>query len=77
MTLAPARPLSAPSDPDGADPTVTAVVVSRRDPAGLAELLAAVLGQSLLPDAVLVLDRTAGTVVAGAPALNSGATTTS
>ncbi len=65
MTLAPARPLSAPSEPDGADPTVTAVVVSRRDPQGLAELLAAVLGQSLLPDAVLVLDRTAGTVLAG------------
>jgi hypothetical protein len=61
MTLAPAHPTSAPSaplTPDGVEPTVTAVVITRRDPDGLAELLAAVLDQSLTPDAVLVLDRT-------------------
>jgi hypothetical protein len=67
MTLAPAHPTSAPSaplTPDGVEPTVTAVVITRRDPDGLAELLAAVLDQSLTPDAVLVLDRTP----AGSPA---------
>ena len=61
MTLAPARPTTSPSDsltPDGAQATVAAVVITRRDPGGLAELLTAVLEQSLLPDAVLVLDRT-------------------
>ena len=60
MTLAPARPTTSPSDsltPDGAQATVAAVVITRRDPGGLAELLTAVLEQSLLPDAVLVLDR--------------------
>src|SRR6188768_3754794 len=63
MTLAPARPLSISSSPDGMDPSVTAVVITRRDPAGLAALLDAVLGQSLPPDAVVVLDRTAGAVL--------------
>src|SRR5690242_13468341 len=60
MTLAPARPLSTPSQPDGVDPSVTAVVITRRDPRGLAALLDAVFAQTLIPDAVLVLDRTAG-----------------
>ena len=60
MTLAPPRPQHAPSDPGGVEPTVTAVVVTRRDPRGLADLLEAVLTQSHPPDAVLVLDRTAG-----------------
>ncbi|MBM6405942.1 glycosyltransferase family 2 protein [Phycicoccus sp. CSK15P-2] len=41
-------------------PHVTAVLVSRRDPAGVAEVLDAVLAQTLAPDTVLVLDRTAG-----------------
>src|SRR6478752_8913127 len=69
MTLAPARPTSTPSVTDGVDPSVTAVVITRRDPAGLAALLDAVLGQSLTPDAVVVLDRTAGAVLpAGADA---------
>ena len=61
MTLAPARPTTSPSDPltpDGAQATVAAVVITRRDPGGLADLLTAVLEQSLTPDAVIVLDRT-------------------
>lgn len=57
--------MSTHSAPDSVDPTVTAVVISRDDPRGLGDLLDAVLGQSLLPDAVLVLDRTAGSVVPG------------
>ncbi len=65
MTLAPARPMSTPSAPDGVDPTVTAVVISRRDPRGLADLLDAVLDQTLTPDAVVVLDRTGGAVLPG------------
>ncbi|MGL5850062.1 MAG: hypothetical protein ACRCZD_04680, partial [Phycicoccus sp.] len=61
MTLAPARPPSTSADSAGeAAPTVTAVVVTRTDPHGLAELLDLVLGQTLVPDAVLVLDRTGG-----------------
>ena len=60
MTLAPPRPQNAPSDPGGVEPTVTAVLVSRRDPQGFAELLEAVLTQSHALDAVLVLDRTGG-----------------
>ena len=36
---------------------MTAVVITRRDPRGLAALLDAVLAQTLTPDAVLVLDR--------------------
>ena len=66
MTLAPARPRNAPSDPGGVEPTVTAVVVSRRDPQGLADLLEAVLTQSHAPDAVLVLDRTGGVTLPAA-----------
>ncbi|HET9021778.1 MAG TPA: hypothetical protein VFN34_07825, partial [Ornithinibacter sp.] len=42
-----------------------AVVVTRRDPEGLADLLDAVLAQSLAPDVVLVLDRTSGTLLPG------------
>ncbi|MGL4177346.1 MAG: hypothetical protein ACRCSN_14855, partial [Dermatophilaceae bacterium] len=61
MTLAPSRPPSTSADPAGeVAPTVTAVLVTRTDPRGLAELLDAVLGQNLAPDAVLVLDRTDG-----------------
>ena len=61
--------MSTPSRTDGVDPSVTAVVITRRDPAGLAALLDAVLGQTLTPDAVVVLDRTAGAVLpAGADA---------
>src|SRR6478752_10203053 len=60
MTLAPARPMSTPPSTGGVDPTVTAVVISRRDPRGLADLLEAVFAQSLAPDAVLVLDRANG-----------------
>src|SRR6187402_3553055 len=72
MTLAPARPLSISSSPDGVDPSVTAVVITRRDPAGLAALLDAVLGQSLPPDAVVVLDRTAGAVLPAGAARRDG-----
>ncbi|MGL5816356.1 MAG: glycosyltransferase [Phycicoccus sp.] len=62
MTLAPARPPGTSTDPaEEVAPTVTAVVVTRTDPRGLSELLDLVLGQSLAPDAVLVLDRTGGT----------------
>ena len=57
--------MSTPSAPDGVDPTVTAVVISRRDPRGLADLLDAVLDQTLAPDAVVVLDRTGGAVLPG------------
>lgn len=76
MTLAPARPTDAPTDPPaGSEPTVTAVVITRRDPRGLAELLSAVLAQSLRPDEVLVLDRTGGrTVPAAGPDAAPGAT---
>ena len=42
---------------------MTAVVITRRDPRGLAALLDAVLDQTLAPDAVVVLDRTAGAVL--------------
>ncbi|GAA4408756.1 hypothetical protein GCM10023168_26600 [Fodinibacter luteus] len=74
MTLAPARPSPAPPDPGGAEPSVTAVVITALDPGGLAELLTAVLEQSLTPDAVLVLDRTAGATCAPAePASQQGA----
>jgi hypothetical protein len=54
------------------DPSVTAVVITRRDPAGLAALLDAVLGQSLPPDAVVVLDRTAGAVLPAGAARRDG-----
>ncbi len=57
--------MSASSAPEGVDPTVTAVVISRGDPHGLGDLLDAVFAQSLVPDAVLVLDRTAGSVLPG------------
>ena len=68
--------MSTSSSPDGVDPSVTAVVVTRRDPSGLADLLDAVLSQTLAPDAVLVLDRTAGatTLPAGAEAPEGEAT---
>src|SRR4051812_9484677 len=69
MTLAPARPTSTPSAPDGVEPSVTAVVITRRDARGLAALLDAVLDQSLPPDAVLVLDRSGGAAI---PASDSG-----
>lgn len=62
--------MSTSSGSGGVDPSVTAVVISDRDPRGLAALLDAVLGQSLVPDAVLVLDRTAGAVLA--PAAEAG-----
>ena len=52
--------MSTPPGTGGVDPTVTAVVISRRDPRGLADLLEALFAQSLAPDAVLVLDRTNG-----------------
>ncbi len=52
--------MSTPPSTGGVDPTVTAVVISRRDPRGLADLLEAVFAQSLAPDAVLVLDRANG-----------------
>ena len=66
MTLAPPRPVdTVPAPSAGAvPPVVTALVVTHRDPAGLADLLEAVLGQSLVPDDVLVLDRTAGATLA-------------
>ncbi len=48
---------------------MTAVIVTRRDARGLAALLDAVLGQSLPPDAVLVLDRSDGAAI---PAADSG-----
>ncbi|WP_392544849.1 glycosyltransferase [Oryzobacter telluris] len=60
MTLAPARPTGAPTSPVGSEPTVTAVVITRRDPDGLHELLTALFAQTLLPTEVLVLDRTGG-----------------
>ncbi len=72
MTLAPARPTSTPSAPDGVEPSVTAVVITRRDARGLAELLDAVLGQSLPPDAVLVLDRSDGAAIRPADSGNDG-----
>ena len=75
--------MSISSSPDGVDPSVTAVVITRRDPAGLAALLDAVLGQTLAPDAVVVLDRTAGAVLPagaarrdGEPALATGSPAT-
>ena len=64
--------MSISSSPDGVDPSVTAVVITRRDPAGLAALLDAVLGQSLPPDAVVVLDRTAGAVLPAGAARRDG-----
>jgi GT2 family glycosyltransferase len=68
MTLAPARPTSTPSAADGVEPSVTAVVITRRDARGLAALLEAVLDQSLAPDAVIVLDRSAGAAIPAADA---------
>ena len=78
MTLAPTRPTAAPTDPAGAEPTVTAVVVTRRDPAGLARLLSALFAQTLLPTEVLLLDRTQGRTIPasegeGAPAADVAA----
>jgi GT2 family glycosyltransferase len=60
MTLAPARPdIVAPVSSTGvAPPVVTAVVVSGTDATGVGEALTSVLAQSLLPDEVLVVDRT-------------------
>ncbi len=71
MTLAPARPTTtgAVSPTAAVPPVVTAVLVSRLDATGTGEALNALLAQTLLPDEVLVLDRTGG-----AP-LDSGATT--
>ena len=68
MTLAPARPTTIAAVPSTAavPPAVTAVVVSRLDPSGAGEALAAVLAQTLLPDEVLVVDRT------GAPSRGAG-----
>jgi GT2 family glycosyltransferase len=54
------------------EPSVTAVVITRRDPRGLAALLDAVFAQTLTPDAVLVLDRTAGAALAGATEVDPG-----
>ncbi|HEU5242643.1 MAG TPA: hypothetical protein VFU25_11535, partial [Ornithinibacter sp.] len=45
---------------------MTAVLVTRRDPQGFADLLEAVLTQSHAPDAVLVLDRTGGVTLPSA-----------
>ncbi|QNN50017.1 glycosyltransferase [Phycicoccus endophyticus] len=68
MTLAPPRPADAAPVPAGgvAAPTVTAFVVTHRDPSGLAALLAAVRAQTQRPDAVVVLDRTGGSAVPAA-----------
>jgi GT2 family glycosyltransferase len=65
MTLAPARPTAtAPAARTGAvPPVVTAVLVSRPEPAGTGEALTALLAQTLLPDEVLVVDRTCGAVL--------------
>ncbi len=62
MTLAPARPTTTTAvTPTGAvPPVVTAVVVSRLDATGIGEALTSLLAQTLLPDEVVVLDRTAG-----------------
>ena len=66
MTLAPTRPTDTAPTPVGAvAPFVTAVVISRRDPVGLTEVLEAALAQTLVPDAVLVVDRTGGRTAAG------------
>ncbi len=67
MTLAPPRPVdTAPAPSAGAAaPRVTAVVVTHRDPVGLADLLDAVRAQTLPPDELLVLDRTGGAVLPG------------
>ncbi|MGG5258008.1 hypothetical protein [Phycicoccus avicenniae] len=62
MTLAPPRPSdTAPASSSGAaPPVVTALVVTHRDPGGVREVLEALHAQTLRPDEVLVLDRTAG-----------------
>lgn len=66
MTLAPTRPAAAAPTAAAVPPVVTAVVVSRRDPAGVAEVLDAVLTQTLVPDEVLVVDRTGGRTLTSA-----------
>ncbi|HET7763097.1 MAG TPA: glycosyltransferase family 2 protein, partial [Phycicoccus sp.] len=70
MTLAPARPAAtAPVASTGAvPPVVTAVLVSRLDPVGAGEALRALLTQTLLPDEVLVVDRTRGAALPPGPA---------
>ncbi len=62
MTLAPPRPADTAPAPSAraVPPVVTAVVVTHRDPSGLEDVLDALLAQTLRPDEVLVLDRTAG-----------------
>ncbi|MGL5864955.1 MAG: hypothetical protein ACRCYX_03660 [Dermatophilaceae bacterium] len=61
MTLAPTRPSRPAADSGGGVvPTVTAVIVTRATPRGLSEQLDLVLGQTLTPDAIVVLDRTGG-----------------
>ena len=62
MTLAPTRPVSsAPAHPAGAAaPRVVAVLVSRREPSGVADLLEATLAQTLPPDEIVLVDRTGG-----------------
>ncbi|NHA67991.1 glycosyltransferase [Phycicoccus flavus] len=67
MTLAPSRPedAAAAAVAGARPPVVTAVLVSRRDPAGAAETLDAALAQSLLPDEVLVVDRSDGSTRPG------------
>lgn len=72
MTLAPTHPVDiAPAQAPGVvPPVVTAVVVTRRDPAGVAEVLQAALAQALPPDEVLVVDRTGGRTL---PAPDGGA----
>ncbi|QKE85517.1 glycosyltransferase [Arthrobacter sp. NEB 688] len=54
---------TAPATTAAVRPVVTAVVVTHRDPAGLARLLDAVLAQTQRPDDLLVLDRTDGAAV--------------
>ncbi|MBR7743932.1 glycosyltransferase [Phycicoccus sp. BSK3Z-2] len=61
MTLAPTRPDAAPAPSAGVvAPRVVAVLVSRREPSGIGDVLEATLAQSQVPDAVLVVDRTGG-----------------
>jgi GT2 family glycosyltransferase len=75
MTLAPARPTTttAVSSTGAAPPVVTAVVVSRLDASGIGEALTSVLAQTLLPDEVLVLDRTGGAPLDPGPSADDAA----
>lgn len=67
MTLAPTRPVASARGPlaTALAPHVTAVVVSRRDPAGITPVLEAALAQTLAPDEIVVVDRTSGAALPG------------